>query len=562
MQAKDLLPQNWKVFNRASPVEQVQSDVVSLGDMPRAKEKASYNYGAYPPEMLTAFDGSKFAGGFGATKLFALDYWSLRARSEQLFTENLYAAGLVKRLSTNEINTGLTLEAVPNSEILKMDDDQLNEWSEDVENRFSIWGDNPELTDWNQLETFGALQETARQTAIISGDVLVVMRISKVTFLPQVQLINGKNVQTPINAKPRQGHKIIHGVELDTKGRQVAFWVTQNGGGAKRVAARGEKSGRQLAWLLYGTKKRLDEVRGVPLLSLILQSLKEIDRYRDSEQRAAVLNSLLAVWVEKSQDKIGSTPFSQGAVRKDAIAVTDGDGSSRTFTVADQIPGIVAEELQVGEKPQSFNTQRPNVNFGGFEAAIINAVAWANEIPPEILQLSFSSNYSASRGAVNEFKIYLDKQRKLFADMFTKPIYKQWLISEVLLGKIAAPGMLEAWRNPAQYDIFGSWIASDWGGAIKPSVDLKKEVDAYGNMVDRGFISAERAAKELTGTKLSKNIKRNKRSNQQLAEANAPMIAVENAPAAPLPPQDELSDGQEEAVLNLIEEHLHNNKVK
>jgi hypothetical protein len=61
---------------------------------------------AWFEESLT---GDKFAGGFGATKVFTPDYWTLRQRSEQLFHENLYARGLIRRLVTNEINTGLTL---------------------------------------------------------------------------------------------------------------------------------------------------------------------------------------------------------------------------------------------------------------------------------------------------------------------------------------------------------------------------------------------------------------------------------------------------------------------
>ncbi|MCK4960459.1 MAG: hypothetical protein KAT00_13695, partial [Planctomycetes bacterium] len=49
----------------------------------------------------TVFDGSKFSGGFGPTKDYRfIDYHTLRLRSYQLFTENLYASGLIKRLLT------------------------------------------------------------------------------------------------------------------------------------------------------------------------------------------------------------------------------------------------------------------------------------------------------------------------------------------------------------------------------------------------------------------------------------------------------------------------------
>jgi hypothetical protein len=73
--------------------------------------------GPYSPEVLTDFTGEKFFGGFGATSIYQVDYWTLRKRSEQLFNENLYAKGLIRRLVTNEINTGLTPESLPDENI-------------------------------------------------------------------------------------------------------------------------------------------------------------------------------------------------------------------------------------------------------------------------------------------------------------------------------------------------------------------------------------------------------------------------------------------------------------
>lgn len=475
---------------------------------------------------MSYFDGDKFFGGFGTTQVYLTDYWTLRARSNQLFNDNLYARGLIRRLITNEINTGLSLEALP-SEFLGMDDDERNDWSENTENRFQIYADNPALCDYKQKDTFGTLQATIRREALVGGDVLVILRVSRLNGLPQVEIVPGGLVQDPGPVKPRQGNKITHGVETDSRGRQVAFYVTQEDGTSKRVPAFGERSGRQLAWLVYGTDKRIDELRGQPLLALILQSLKEIDRQRDAVQRKAVINSMLAMFIKKTEDKQGTRPVTGGAVRKDSTTVTDSDGGTRNFSIARRIPGMVMEELQQGEEPVAFGNAGIDLNFPGFEAAIINAIAWANEIPPEVLTLAFSSNYSASRGAVNEFKMYLDKSRTDRAAEFDKPVYHEWLLSEVLSGKISAPGLLEARRDPTKYDIVGAWIASDWSGAIKPSVDLKKEVSGYKGMEEEGWITNDRAARELSGTKFSKNIKRRKKENEMKADALRPLLELQ-----------------------------------
>ena len=134
-----------------------------------------------------------------------------------------------------------------------------------------------------------------------------------------VQLISGNKVQNPLGESPnlRRGHVIRHGVELDAVGRVVAHWVRQDDGTSERIPARGEKSGRRISWLVYGTDKRLDDIRGQPILAIVMQSLKEIDRYRDSAQRKATINSILAMFIKKGDDKMGTLPVTGGAVRRD-----------------------------------------------------------------------------------------------------------------------------------------------------------------------------------------------------------------------------------------------------
>ena len=476
-----------------------------------------------------SWSGDKFLGGFGITKDYEIvDYWLLRKRSKQLFTENLYARGLIRRLITNEINKGLALEATPDADILGLNPEDLAVWSENTERRFTIYGKNPELCDHRQARTFGALQRQARMMAIISGDVLVMLRQGP-TGLPTVDLIDAEHVSDPnsdtlIRAVRNRGNEISNGVEIDKSGRHVAFFVKQSNGIHRRVTARGAKTGRKQAWLLYGTERLIDDVRGQSLLALVIQSLKEIDRYRDAETRSAVVNSMIAMWVEKTQDKMSTLPMTGGALRKDTITTQNDSQGRKDVTFSQNMPGMMLQELQTGEKPTSYDTKRPNVNFGTFEASIINAIAWSNEIPPEVLTLAFSSNYAASRGAVNEFKMYLDRIRTGFGEEFNDPIYQDYTISEILNRNIVAPGLLEAWRDPLMWDRFGAWMLADWSGAIKPNADLLKEVKAYQLLVAEGWLTRDRASRELTGMKYSKSVRQLVSENEKLAEANQPLI--------------------------------------
>jgi len=477
----------------------------------------------------SSWSGEKFLGGFGVTKDYSIvDYETLRARSKQLFTENLYARGLIRRLITNEINKGLALEATPDADILGITREDLAVWSEGTERRFNIWGKSQIMCDYKAMATFGAIQRQARMMAIVSGDVLVILR-QGITQLPTVDLIDAGHVSNPSNdadhrAIKARGNTVEYGVELDSSGNHVAYYVLQDDDTYKRVPSHGTKTGRKQAWLLYGTEKLLDDVRGQSLLALVIQSLKEVDRYRDSEQRAAVINSMIAMYVAKTEDKMGTLPLTAGATRRDTIETQDDSQGRKEVEFSSQMPGMMLQELQTGEIPTSYDTKRPNVNFGVFEASIINAIAWANEIPPEVLTLAFANNYSASRGAVNEFKMYLDRIRSGFGEEFCSPIYQDFLLSDVLQGGTKADGLLSAWRDPAQWDKLGAWNLADWAGAIKPSVDMLKEAKAYQLLAAEGWITRDRAARELTGMKYSKVTDQLALENAQLVKASQPLI--------------------------------------
>lgn len=494
-----------------------------LKDMGQAMATASVGYSSF------GFDGEKFAGGMNdGNALYdsVLDYDVLQRRSAKLFRENPYARGLIRRLITNEITTGLHPEVVPEESVIGVPEDSLADWSEDIEIRFHLWSKSKQLCDYSWQSTFSKIQRIARMEAIISGDVLVVLH--SVNGQPSIELVRGERIRTPLMTKnvDLSNKTIIDGIEFDKRGRHVAYWILQDDGNSSRVASFGAGSKRRTAWIIYGTEKRLGDHRGEPLLSLVIQSLSDIDRYKDSAQRKALINSLLAIFIKKDEDKPGTKPLSNGATRKTSGTVTDATGAARKFNMADQLPGMAIETLQHGETPVAFGNDGTDVNFGEFEASILRGVAWAFEIPPEILQLSFNSNYSASQAAINEFNIYLNRTRAEFAEDFCQPIYVDWLLSQVIIGKVKNMEILQSFKDPNGFDIFAAWTSSDWAGAIKPSTDMKKMGQAYKIYLDEGLITYDRASKEVTGMKFSKIMQKRKKENELIAAAARPLLEL------------------------------------
>jgi capsid protein len=482
-------------------------------------------------EISSYYDGGKYPTGFGDTNIFELDYWTLRARSSQLFTENLYARGLIRRLVTNVINTGLTLECLPEESVLGLPKESLTEWQEEVETLFQIYGDNPKMVDYLGLETLGEIQKSIKMEALIAGDVLIILRQHPITKMPQIQRIIGDRIQTPAKYDLKKGHRIEHGVELDAEGRQVAYWYMPEPTGdtidveSVRVPAFGPVTGRRMAWLYYGTDKRMDEVRGQPFLSLMLQGLKEIDRYRDAAVRKAVINSILAMFIEKGEEKAPSFAMSNGAVRKENATITDQTGT-KSYKIAEQIPGMVIEELSAGSKPTPHSTAGTDVNFGPFEQAVLSTFAWANEIPPSILFLAFSANYSASQAELNEFKMFLDSERSKFGKQFLDIFYEDWMISAAQAGVIKAQDLVAASRDLKRWPEFGAWLQAEWIGSVKPTMDLLKLAKGNEILVAHGWTNNTKLAREMTGTKYDKNVEKIKRENELMVAALRPMLEL------------------------------------
>lgn len=514
--------------------------------------EASLGLNPFPVTQYGWMTGDKFAGGFGATVDLSLDYYTLRTRSAQLFEMNPYAQGLIKRYVTNIINTGLRLEVKPVERVLGRERGSLNTWSDTVEDMFDLWADDPSQCDFERQVTFGQLQSRICTEALIRGDVLVILREDPLYNVPMIEVVSGDQVATPTGydrENSREKAYIEWGVELDRRSRRhIAYHVVQKDGTYVRIPAYGSRSGKRQAWLVPGQELLSNRVRGTPLLGIILQSLRELDRYKDANQRKAVVNSILAMVVEKTEDKPGTLPMTGAAVRRGTMnynAPSSGDNVSRSFSFDEQIPGVVVQELQKGEQIKAFNQAGVDIAFERFEDAVISALAWQMEMPPEILKLSFGSNYNASQAAINEFRMFLNKQRSFFASSFCKPVYCDWIVNEIIVGRLkGSTQMIRSYTDPSRRSEFNAWTASDWVGMIKPSAELRRMAEGYRGLLDMGVITRDQVTKELTGRKYRHVIEQRYTEDQQfvrVAEITA-MLGKTETVAQPKPGEDEDED--------------------
>lgn len=458
----------------------------------------------------------------------------LRQRSRDLYYggSNL-ATGAVKRLRTNTVGVGLHLKASLNEEILKITPEQARELEETIEREFAHWADSTNC-DMERLDNFYQLQQLALLNALLSGDSFALMnttkRIGSVYDL-RIELIEADRISTP--DKERVNPLLCEGVEKNKAGEVVAYhiskfhplsFVDRNPREWVRVAAYGEKTGRRNI-LHVMNRERIGQVRGVPFLSPVIETIKQLGRYTEAEVLAAVVNGLFTVFIEK-ESASDDAPFGEAVPEKLQVDTED-EGS------IELAPGAVID-LGEGEKANMVNPGRPNSNFDPFVIAVIKQIGAALEIPYEILIMAFNSNYSASRAAMLEFFKVVKMYRSWFATDFCQPIYEEWLSEAVAKGRIKAPGFFD---DPI---IKSAYCSAEWSGPSAGQLDPTKEVQAADLRVQGGYSTREREARELTGTDFYKNVKQRKREEELLKEVGK--IAGQQTNQFPKDNEDSESD--------------------
>lgn len=218
--------------------------------------------GASWPVVTKSFDGEKTPGELGLVIRDNPSYLSLRLRGYHAYTTTDIVKTLASRRFQWVIGSGLKLECEPNATILKDNGIEVaKEFKRRIEERWKVYT-NSVYCDFEERRNLHNIAMDAYMDKFKGGDCLVICRVENLKV--NVQFISGEHIKTPIfgndilNKKPEK-NTILHGIEFDERGRQVAFYVSKKSDNSldfeyDRIEAYGSKSKRKLAWMIYGQK--------------------------------------------------------------------------------------------------------------------------------------------------------------------------------------------------------------------------------------------------------------------------------------------------------------------
>lgn len=450
---------------------------------------------------------------------------TLRQRSRDAYMGVPIATAALKTMRTNVVAGGLMPTPQIDADLLHLDAEQTAALQAQIVREFSLWADTADC-DADRMDNFYQLQQLAFLSYLMNGDTIALLPMRHQRGQPydlRVKIIEADRLcspglmdrLTPCRVGDYQVQRIVQGVETDGDGTTVAYWISDKHPGAlfysaagrmtwQRVEACGAESGRRNV-LHIMQRERAEQVRGVPLLAPVLETLKQLGRYTDAEIEAALLSSMITIFIEQEVAKDGN-PFGEIVPREKQVDAAD-HGS---IEIA---PGAIFD-LAPGEKMNAFDPKHPVTSFDKFTEEVIKQVGAALEIPAEVLFKSFNSNYSAARGALNEFWRTCEMQRDWFASDFCQPIYEEWFAEAVARGRIRAPGFFD---DPA---LRRAYTNCTWNGPSRTSLNPKDEAEAANLRVQAGFSTAEQETAQMTGGIWAENMRQRKIEAQIQREVN------------------------------------------
>lgn len=397
------------------------------------------------------------------------DLPDLRARSRDMARNSPMALGAINTNVTNVVGTGLMARAKPDAKYLKWSEEKTQDWADYVNRRYELWGNSVNCDAARVLNQYGQ-QSLAFRSTLESGDTIALLPSLKRPNSPNsttVQLIEADRVSNP-NNKP-DCNELAGGIEYSSWGEPLAVWISRHHpGGIGRVERAWDRypmysaSGRRNVIHLF-CQNRIGQGRGVPYLSPVIETLKEVTRMTSAELRAAVIDASFAVFVER--DINYETPE-----------------SGTTDIVLPQ--GTVAY-TDAGEKVVTHEPNRPNTAFDPFVTAMFRQVGVALELPYEVLVKHFQSSYSAARAALLQAWRFFRVRREWLATYYCQPIREVWFEEEVLMGAIEAPGFFTDPLARAAY------LRTQWTGDGPGSIDELKEASAAEKRLDVGLTTLE-----------------------------------------------------------------------
>ncbi|WP_297576213.1 phage portal protein [uncultured Deefgea sp.] len=468
---------------------------------------------------------------------------TLVARSRDISRNNGIAASGVQTLVDNVVGTGLRLSALPDWKTLGKDAAWALAWQRNVETLWREWTKST-FCDAGLSLNFAGLTELMFRSQLLNGDAIALplwLKRPGSRFTTTFQLIEADRLCNP-NGQPDSA-TLRGGIEFDTYGAPQAYWIRKTHPGdyigiAGSVAGEWERIPARTSWgrpriIHLFDKERAGQARGKPLISSVLQQFRQLDKYNGAELDAAVINAMMAAFIETPMDSEGLLEMFGGSDGVNDVM------AKRNQSRAKLKSGSIIP-LYPGEKMAPFMPARPAAQFEAFTVAVMRQIAASMGLPYELLLKDFSkTNYSSARAALLEAWRCFRSRREKLADYWAQVVYELWLEEVINAGKVEGADF---------YQQRAAYTRSKWIGPGRGWVDPLKEIQAADVRLKSGISTLEAECAEQ-GSDWEEVLEQQAREKAKRAELGLPDPMH---PEIPIVLDDVVTE--EDAVPSVVEE--------
>lgn len=348
----------------------------------------------------------------------------LRELGRDLAKNDDYAKRFLNLLKTNVVGPkGISLQATFKNKAGDLD----KELNDKIEKEFLLWSKKGscEITG---KHSFRAVQQLVLKAVARDGEAFVSLVYGEDAGNPwnmTLQLLNSEQIDQTLNVVRDNGNRIVMGVEIDSIGRPLAYWIKapQNVPNLLRVSENNYTRIEADSIIHLYVQDHMQQTRGVTWLAS--QKLPMISSYMESELIAARSAACkMGFYVNKNEDTSPSL----------------GDNLEELYPggplAQEAHPGAL-EELPPGYEIQSVDWKHPVDNFDVFLKTQLRAVASNYQVSYNSLANDYeSTNYSSMRAALLDERDHYKDLQTWMIENFCEPVYQKWLQASILSNRL------------------------------------------------------------------------------------------------------------------------------
>lgn len=406
----------------------------------------------------------------------------MRARARQLCQSNEYGRRFLNLVATNVVGrTGPMLQvraymAQTDRKKAPVLDKAANDA---IEIHWARWSQRADIA--GRMHLAHMLRITAKAVAR-DGEALVrLVRNRDLPYGMALQLLEIDRLDETMNATLQDGGAIRQGVEIDSTGRPVAYWLKSAHPGDRYLPGnlRAERVAAENIRHVF-LPERAEQVRGYTWLHAVLLRSAQLHGFNEAAVLAARIGASKVAVLERNEEAPDAT-------------ATMADGQSGG-AMQMNVEGGEMFELPPGYSLNSWNPDYPHANFESFVKTAMHGISAGLDVANHNLSGDMSGvNYSSARIAeLSEREQWMVLQDWLIHTL-VEPIYKEWLASALIRGDIT----FELSGNALPADKLSKFAnASRFQGRRWKWVDPSKDIEAARAGVELGITSRTRIAAE------------------------------------------------------------------